>query len=399
MELSKAGYTYVDGTPKPQPLSKPKFTLKELKAAVPPHCFERSMLKSSLYLAGNIFVCAVLFFGAYAALELKPVPFAWKVLGYLIYWFVQGSYMTGIWVIAHECGHQAFSKNQIVNDVVGAILHSSLFTPYHSWKFTHRRHHSNTGSCENDEFFVPVTKNDVKNSWSQTLEDSPIYNLYKIIEMLTVGWMPGYLCLNLMGPEKYRNQPRSHFNPYASFFTPSERLGVIMSNIELIAAVSVLGYFIHSFGFSLVFKLYLAPYMVVNAYLVVITYLHHTDTFIPHLREGEWNWLRGSLCTVDRSFGKWLDGVLHNISDTHVCHHIFSKMPHYHCTEATAALKPILGEYYLKDSTPILVGKCAVNVALELFYKNFKLLALWRSFKYCKFISDDGNVVFYQKYM
>lgn len=150
-ELIKAGYKYVDGTPTPQPISQPPFTLSDLKAAVPSHCFERSMITSFGYLAWNILVCSILFYGAYVVLEQHSLPLKITVPGYLLYWFLQGSYMTGIWVIAHECGHQAFSENHIVNDIVGLIFHSVLFVPYHSWKITHRRHHSNAGSCENDE--------------------------------------------------------------------------------------------------------------------------------------------------------------------------------------------------------------------------------------------------------
>merc|ERR1711918_251220 len=56
----------------------------------------------------------------------------------------------------------------------------------------------------------------------------------------------------------------------------------------------------------------------------------------------EWSWLRGALCTVDRSFGPILDRCLHHISDTHVCHHIFSKMPFYHAQEATKCIKKLL---------------------------------------------------------
>jgi fatty acid desaturase len=48
----------------------------------------------------------------------------------------------------------------------------------------------------------------------------------------------------------------------------------------------------------------------------------------------EWSWFRGALCTVDRSFGPVLDHVFHHISDTHVCHHIFSKMP-FHAAQAS----------------------------------------------------------------
>lgn len=356
-DLTAAGYKFVKGAPQPPPILQPKFTFADLKAAIPAHCFQRSMAKSFSYLAWDVIVCSVLFYGAYNVLELMPLPFVVKVIGYLAYWFVQGSYMTGLWVIAHECGHQGFSESGLVNDVVGAIFHSILFTPYHSWKITHRIHHANTGSCENDEVYVPITHAEVQPTWSETLEDSPIYNLFKIIQMLILGWMPGYLCLNSWGPKKYNDVAKNHFNPNSSFYLPKERYLVILSNIECFAALSVLGYFIYTYGFWLVFKLYIVPYMVVNYYVVLITYLHHTDTFIPHLREGEWNWLHGNLCTVDRSFGKWIDSVIHRVADTHVCHHLFTKIPHYHAAEATEAMKPILGEYYLNDPTPIFIGK------------------------------------------
>ena len=60
----------------------------------------------------------------------------------------------------------------------------------------------------------------------------------------------------------------------------------------------------------------------------------------------EWDWLRGALVTVDRDYGI-LNKVFHNITDTHVVHHLFSTMPHYHAMVATKAIKLILGEYYL----------------------------------------------------
>ena len=82
------------------------------------------------------------------------------------YWWLQGVVCTGLWVIAHECGHQvhpplvptsthspvlaarcsyagsrsqhdawpqAFSKYQAVNDGVGLVVHSCLLVPYYSW--------------------------------------------------------------------------------------------------------------------------------------------------------------------------------------------------------------------------------------------------------------------------
>jgi omega-6 fatty acid desaturase / acyl-lipid omega-6 desaturase (Delta-12 desaturase) len=139
---------------------------------------------------------------------------------------------------------------------------------------------------------------------------------------------------------------------------------------------------------------YLIPYMVVNYHLVLITFLQHTDVYMPHFRGKEWNWLRGALCTVDRSFGSILDHTFHHIVDTHVCHHLFSKMPFYHAQEATIHIRKVqeiypslffcfssflqvLGPYYLSDDTPI-------------------AHALYRAFSTCQFVEDTGDIVFYK---
>lgn len=41
----------------------------------------------------------------------------------------QGLNGTALWVLAHECGHQAFSDHRLLNDAVGFALHSFLLTP------------------------------------------------------------------------------------------------------------------------------------------------------------------------------------------------------------------------------------------------------------------------------
>lgn len=42
-----------------------------------------------------------------------------------IYGFTVGLMATGLWVIAHECGHQAFSESKLINNSVGWVLHSA----------------------------------------------------------------------------------------------------------------------------------------------------------------------------------------------------------------------------------------------------------------------------------
>ncbi len=82
-------------------------------------------------------------------------------------------------------------------------------------------------------------------------------------------------------------------------------------------------------GLVWLLKFYVAPLLVVNHWLVMITFLQHTHPELPHYEDSEWDWLRGALATVDRSYGV-LDHVFHHIADTHVTHHLFSQIPHYH---------------------------------------------------------------------
>ncbi|KAJ4822577.1 hypothetical protein Tsubulata_021491 [Turnera subulata] len=165
------------------PSEKPPFTLATLKKAIPAHCFHRSLLRSFSYLAYDLSVCYALFYVAKTYIPILPSPL--NYVAWPIYWFIQGAFMTGIWVIGHECGHHAFSE-------------------------------------------------------------------------------------------------------YA-----------------------------------------------------------------------------GALSTIDLDFG-WLNRVLHHVTNTHICHHLISTIPHYHALEATEAIKPILGDYYQIDSTPI--HKMLYRAAKECIY-------------------------------
>jgi len=195
--------------------------------------------------------------------------------------------------------------------------------------------------------------------------------------MLTFGWWPGYLIFNATGPSKYRGKNASHLSPTAVFIDKKDYWLVIQSDIGLFTAFAVLAYAIYTWGFVTVGAYYILPEMVVNLHLVLITYLQHTDVFMPHFRGKEWNWLRGALCTVDRSYGWLLDHVTHHITDTHVCHHLFSTMPFYNAQIATPYIKEVLGKYYMRDDTPI-------------------VHAVYRSYSSCQFVEDDGDIVFYK---
>jgi len=307
-----------------------------------------------------------------------PLPVA--VIVWPVFWYLQGTFMTGLWVLAHECGHQAFSASKAVNNTVGLVLHSALLVPYHSWRISHANHHKNTCSMEDDEVFVPAVRSCddkvVKKESESVMHDAPIVQLFDIANMLLFGW-PLYLTLNIAGPAKHADKPNSHFNPRSALFKPSQVLDVIISDAGLLVAIGVIVYCGIRHSWTAVLFHYFIPYLVVNSYLVLITFLQHTATYIPHYRQAEFTWLRGALSTVDRSFGAPINSIIHHIADTHVAHHLFHTMPFYHAEEATEAIKDVLGPYYLKDDTPILDS-------------------VLHSWAHCRFVDDMGSYLMFR---
>nr|AHY24226.1 delta-12 fatty acid desaturase [Paeonia lactiflora]WCZ71291.1 omega-6 fatty acid desaturase 2 [Paeonia lactiflora] len=344
------------------PCSKPPFTLGEVKKAVPPHCFERSLIHSFSYVVYDLCIAFLLYYISTSYFHLLPHPFPY--VAWPIYWALQGCNLTGVWVIAHECGHHAFSDYQWVDDTVGLILHSSLLVPYFSWKHSHRRHHSNTGSLERDEVFVPKPKSQV--GWYSKYLNNPPGRLLTLVITLTLGW-PLYLAFNVSG--RPYDRFACHYDPYGPIYSNRERLQIFISDAGLLAMTSLLYRVLLAKGFAWLVNVYVIPLLIVNAFLVMITYLQHTHITLPHYDSSEWDWLRGALATMDRDYGV-LNKVFHNITDTHVAHHLFSTMPHYHAMEATKAIKPVLAEYYNFDGTP--------------FYK-----AMWREARECHYVEPD----------
>ena len=134
----------------------PDFTIKEILDAIPPECFNRSAVRGLCYVLRDLVLIALT--GVVALYTIPSLPnTVLRSLGWMVYAFVQGCFGTGLWVLAHECGHQAFSRWSFLNDSVGWVLHSFLLVPYFSWKITHSKHYKATCHMLNDVVFVPKT--------------------------------------------------------------------------------------------------------------------------------------------------------------------------------------------------------------------------------------------------
>ncbi|KAG9143501.1 hypothetical protein Leryth_016487 [Lithospermum erythrorhizon] len=339
----------------------PPFKIGEIRAAIPAHCWVKNPWKSLSYVLRDI----VVIFGL---ITLANYFDNW--LFYPLYWAAQGTMFWAVFVLGHDCGHGSFSDSATLNNVVGHILHSSILVPYHGWRISHRTHHANHGHVERDESWVPLPETLYKK-----LESSTKYLRYKI--PFPLFSYPLYLWWRSPG------KSGSHFNPYSDLFQPNERKQVLTSTICWFTMLAFLISLSFVFGPFQLLKIYGIPYLIFVVWLDMVTYLHHHghEQKLPWYRGKEWSYLRGGLTTIDRDYGVF-NNIHHDIG-THVIHHLFPQIPHYHLIEATKAAKPVLGKYYRE---PKRSGIFPVHLIAD----------LTRSVSQDHFVSDVGDVVFYQ---
>ncbi|KAJ4340242.1 hypothetical protein N0V95_007536 [Ascochyta clinopodiicola] len=365
---------------------KPVPDVKTLRDAIPAKCFERSLIRSFSYVVRDLIIVSALFTSAVWLSRLEA-PFFVTAPLWILYSFVQGLFFTGLWILAHDCGHDSFSDNLAINATTGWFLHSMLLVPFFSWKFSHARHHRYHNHMEKDTVFVPHRKSEadartvepttMQKIMDHSAADTPIIQVGALLFHQLLGW-PAYILVNAgAGVKSLTRSDRtqisrykqSHLDPTTPVFTPSEAPFVALSNVGLAITFGSLYLASRSVGGWTVLLAYGLPYLWMNHWIVAITYLHHTHQDAPHYEAEDWTFIKGAASTVDREFGFIGRHIFHGIIEYHVVHHMFPRIPFYHAEEATWAIAPLLGERYIQTKS------------------NF-FADLWESFTTCKYVEE-----------
>ena len=361
----------------------------EVRAVVPDWCYQRDTLRSLSHLLQSLIATGVTAsVGLLIPRKLVALPL------WIAYAAATGTAAMGLWVLAHECGHGAFSDNRFLQDAVGFVLHSVLLVPYFSWQRSHAVHHSRTNHIFEGETHVPSvvggregleTPGGDENLNLAARMGADGHARYQLFGHLTIGW-PSYILAGLTGGGKYGHS--NHFLPYMPWNSETAvrhlwpnkwPQRVLQSTAGVAAVLALLGAWARHAGAATVWAFYVGPYLVVNAWLIVYTWLQHTDVDVPHLGNDDFTYMRGAFHTIDRPYPKLIDWLHHRIGSTHVAHHIDCTIPHYHARAATDAIAAAFPEVYLHEPTPI--------------HK-----ALWRIAKDCIAVkqrsADDSRYVF-----
>lgn len=368
----------------------------DVRSVIPSDCFEPETIKSLGYLSISVVLTAlcttvgVSMLGVVSPSNLLTWPL-WS-----IYSVVTGTVAMGLWVLAHECGHGAFSKDKRLQDAVGFTLHSLMLVPYYSWQRSHAVHHQYTNHMELGETHVPepvLYDEDKNNSYAARERFLKMFGSKQGIRLwgalqsflhLVIGW-PAYLLIGATGgPDRgmtnhfYPEPLSTPAQPKKELFPGNWKEKVYKSDIGIAAVVGALGMWTLCNGIAEVMALYGGPLIVINAWLVLYTWLQHTDVDVPHFSGDDHTFVKGALHTIDRPYDKMdpygiIDFLHHKIGSTHVAHHFDSTIPHYKAQAATDAIKKNFPQFYLYDPTPIHE-------------------AMWRVAKGCTSVEKRGNV-------
>ena len=198
----------------------------------------------------------------------------------------------GLWVLAHECGHGAFSKDRHLQDAVGYALHSFFLVPYYSWQRSHAVHHQYTNHMELGETHVPDGPDvpleeklyepiGARNALLEQFGQERGLQLWAGIQAflhLIIGW-PAYLWIGATGgPERgmtnhYYPEPLTlPRQPKKELFPGKWKEKVYKSDIGVaFVGASALAWAACN-GVPEMMAMYGGPLIVVNAWLVLYTW-------------------------------------------------------------------------------------------------------------------------------
>ncbi|KAJ3085365.1 hypothetical protein HK100_009074 [Physocladia obscura] len=235
-----------------------------------------------------------------------------------------------LFVVGHDCGHGTFSNSKIINSVLGHVSHGFILVPFWPWAKSHATHHAYHQHKDKDKSHGWFDKEE--EGVERLMKDHPFFIpfLYFFVYLLA-GFPDG-----------------SHFWPFASMFkTTKDSIQCLFSGIVCTAFFTG---FVKYWGWEKFIWIYGVPWLIYNFWLYKVTYLQHHGHDTVVYSEETWEYLTGGLQTIDRVYDTntgALDSVMHNITNGHVVHHLFStSIPHYHLMEATAVIRPQLGPAY-----------------------------------------------------
>lgn len=294
--------------------------LKDIIKTLPRECFQKNPRRAWMSVVVSVLAVAI----GYAGIAYLP----WFFLPFT--WIFTGTALTGLFVIAHDCGHRSFAKRRWVNDWVGHILMLPLIYPFHSWRIGHDHHHLHTNKLSVDNAWHPWTL-EVYAATHPLLQ-----GVYRALRG-RLWWLASIAHWAVL-----------HFD--ASKFAKRDQAKVKQSVAAVVIFAAVFfPTLIFTTGIWGVVKFWLVPWLVYHFWMSTFTLVHHTAPDIQFHPIETWSAAEAQLAgTVHCSYPRWVEILCHDIN-VHVPHHVSVAIPSYNLRMAHDSLRQNWGGYLQED--------------------------------------------------
>lgn len=319
---------------------------------------------------------------AFASYALSLL-FAYFVRAHAVYWLYPVSYIagsiavTGLFVVAHDCGHFSFLRNKTLMNVIGNVFMIPSLYPFYAWRYSHNAHHSHTNNLKGGK--IPQDHSNVycDNAWipwtvkqyEHAKKHHPLmafgYRFYRLL--LPIG--------------SVLHQLFFHF--YPPLFNKNHRKKVAFSVALVVISTILICTLIYQLTNSVyaLFHFFFIPAFLMHIWLSTYTYLHHTyeESCVYHNDE-QWDPAKAALHgTANIYFPRWISFFHFNI-DVHVPHHVSVKVPCYYLRQVTDCLKQAGYDQHITER------RCS----LAYLYKQTMRCKLWDEEKE-RYVDFDGK--------
>lgn len=290
--------------------------LQDILKTIPRACFQKDPRRAWQSVLTSVLAVSL----GYLSIAYLPwwlLPFAW---------IFTGTALTGLFVIAHDCGHRSFAKRRWVNDLVGHLMMLLLIYPFHSWRILHDHHHVHTNKLQVDNAWHP---------W--TLEAYATANplLRRFYRALRGGfwWLASGIHWAVL-----------HFDLSQFSQRHQRQVKTSIAAVALFAAIFFPVLFLTT-GLWGVIKFWLLPWLVYHFWMSTFTLVHHTAPEIQFRPSETWQPAEAQLAgTVHCTYPRWVEILCHNIN-VHVPHHLSVAIPAYNLPLAHRSLAQNWGDY------------------------------------------------------
>jgi omega-6 fatty acid desaturase (delta-12 desaturase) len=268
---------------------------------------------------------------------------------------VAAGLLVRIFILFHDCGHGSFFSSPKANEILGYISGILTFTPYHSWRTSHARHHATAGNLD---------RRGSGDVWTMTVEEFKAaprhvrlgYRLFRNpVILLGLGPAGSFLLAQRFSHKGAKRR---------------ERVSVLITNLAILAIIVLASLTI---GFWTYVAIQLPIILIGGALGIWLFYVQHQYEGVYWARQGTWDPFKAAM--EGSSYYKlprilqWFTG---NIGLHHI-HHLRPRIPNYNlqpCYDAIPAMR---------DVEPLTIRQSLKSLGLNLWDEDQGALVSFRS--------------------